>query len=67
MDLLPSNVTTLFDYQTKRYLKTICNLYIKDSQDLKKLVFQMDFTETHLFSSRYSSHFPQPFIRDKFS
>ena len=39
MDLLPSNLTTLTNYQTKRYLKTICNLYIKDSQDLKNLFF----------------------------
>ena len=38
--LLPSNLTTLTDYQTKRYLKTICNLYIKDSQDLKNLFFK---------------------------
>ena len=37
MDLLPSNLTTLTDYQTKRYLKTIYNLYIKDSKDLKNL------------------------------
>ena len=40
MDLLPSNLTTLTDYQTKRYLKTLCNLYIKDSQDLKNLFFK---------------------------
>ena len=32
MDLLPFNLTTLTDYQTKRYLITICNLYIKDSR-----------------------------------
>ena len=32
MDLLPSDFTTLADYQTKGHLKTICNLYIKDSQ-----------------------------------
>ena len=35
MDLIPSNVTTLTVYQTKRYLETICNLYIKDSQELQ--------------------------------
>ena len=40
MDLLLSNLTTLSDYQTERYLKTICNLYIKDGQDLKNLFFK---------------------------
>ena len=32
--------TTLIEYQTKPYLETICNLYIKDSQDLKNLFFK---------------------------
>ena len=36
MDLLPFNLTTLTDYQTKRYLETIY-LYTKDSWDLKNL------------------------------
>ena len=36
-DLLPSHLTTLTEYQTKRYLNTICILYIIDSHNLKNL------------------------------
>ena len=39
MYLFPPNLTTLTDYQTKHYLDTICNLHIKDSQDLTILYF----------------------------
>ena len=54
-DLLPSNITTLTDYQTKRYLKTICNLYNKQSR-LDKLIFSFLYftTPTYFFLYIYS-------------
>ena len=51
MDLLPSNLTILTDYQTKCYLKTVSLVHQRQSwlEKLEKLVFQMSFAETYLF------------------